>query len=71
MHHPQVVQSSTLNDGMKVNIDGHTRPQIILELLLQVYVQELHTIFVSYPIDGGLKEARYSDNNIIISDSTL
>ena len=34
-------------------------------------VRELHNIMVSTPEKGGLKEARDSDNNIIISDSIL
>ena len=29
MHHPQVLQSPIFNDFLKVNIDGHTRPQIV------------------------------------------
>ena len=38
MHHPQVVQSPNLKDSLKVNIDGHTEPQLVLKLLLQVSV---------------------------------
>ena len=34
-------------------------------------VRELHNSLVSDPNDGGLKDARYEDDNIIISDSTL
>ena len=41
------------------------------KLLLQVSVRELHDNLVSATIDGGPKEARYEDDNIIISDSTL
>ena len=29
MHHPQVVQSPIFNDCIKVNIYGHTGPQIV------------------------------------------
>ena len=39
--------------------------------LLQVSVRELHNILFSDTNDGGLKEARDEENNIIISDSTL
>ena len=34
-------------------------------------VRELHDSLVSDPDNGGLKEARDAENNIIISDSTL
>ena len=37
----------------------------------QVSVRELHNSIVSDPNDGGLKDARDEDGNIIISDSTL
>ena len=56
---------------MKLNIDGHTRPQIFPKLLLQVSVRELHNSFVSDPDYGGTKDARYAENTIIISDYTL
>ena len=51
--------------------DDQTEPQIVPKFLLQVSVRELQNIFVSDPNDGGLKDARDEDNNIIISDSTL
>ena len=41
------------------------------KLLLKVYLRELHNRLVSTPEEGGLKEERNADNNIIISDSTL
>ena len=34
-------------------------------------VREPHNSLVSYPNDGGLKDARNEDVKIIISDSTL
>ena len=71
MHHSQVVQSPILNDCIKLNIYGHTKTQIVPTLLLQVSVQELHNILVSDPVDGGIKEARDAESNIIIIDSTL
>ena len=71
MHHPQVVQSPIVNGCMKVEIDGHTEPQLVPKLLLQVSVRELHNNLVSDTLYGGLKEARYEYGNIIISDSTL
>ena len=54
-HHPQVLQSPIFNDGLKVNIDGHTRSQIVPKLLLQVSIWELHNRLVSDPEDSGLK----------------
>ena len=36
-----------------------------------MYVRELNNSLVSDPGDGGLKDARDKDDNIIISDSTL
>ena len=71
MHHPQVVQSPIVNDCLKVKIDGRTEPQPVPKLSLQVSVRELHNNLVSNTIDGGLKEAIYKNDNIIISDSTL
>ena len=71
MHHPQVVQSSITNDYLRVKVDGHIEPQLVSKLLLQVSVRELHNNLVSDVDNVGLKEARYEENNIIISDSTL
>ena len=53
MHNPQVVQSPIVNDCLKVNIDGHTEPQLVSKLLLHVSVRELHNSLVSDPVDGG------------------
>ena len=70
-HHPQVVQSPISNDCLKVMFDDQTEPQLVPKLLLQVSVREPNNRLVSDPIDGGLKDARDEDGNIIISDSTL
>ena len=51
--------------------DDQTEPHIVPKVLLQVSVIELHNSLVSDPNDGGLKDARDEDDNIIISDSTL
>ena len=67
--HPQVVQSPISNDCLKVMLDDQTEPQIVIKLLLQVSVRELHNILVSDPNDGGLKDASNEDGKIIISDS--
>ena len=69
--HPQVIQSPISNDCLKVIFDDHTKPQLVPKLLLQVSVRELHNILESDPNNGGLKDAREKDDNIIISDSTL
>ena len=71
IHHPQVVQPPTVNDCLNVNIDGHTEPQLVPKLLLHVSVRELHNSLISDIEYGGIKEARYTENIIIISDSTL
>ena len=65
------MQSSIVDVCMKVNIDGHTEPQLVPKLLLQVSAQKLHNSLISDPVDGVLKEARDVENNIIISDSIL
>ena len=71
MYHPQVVKSPIVNYCMKVNIDGHTEPQLVTKFLLQVSIRELHKNLVRDVDNGGLKEARYEYDYIIISDSTL
>ena len=71
MHRPQVVKSPIANDCLKVKIDGYTEPQLVPKLLLRVSVRELHNNLVSATKDGGIKEARYEDDNIIISYSIL
>ena len=51
--------------------DDQTEPQLVPKLLPQVSVRELHNSLVSDTNYCGLKYARYEDDNIIISDSTL
>ena len=48
-----------------------TKKAISERFLLQVYLRELHNIMLSLPEEGGLKESKDADNNIIIIDSTL
>ena len=69
--HPQVFQSPISNDCLKVVLDDQTEHQLVPKLLLQVSVRELNNSLVSDPTDVGLKDARYEDYHIIISDSTL
>ena len=70
LQHPQVVQYPISNDCLKVSIGGHSEPQFVPKILLQVSLQELHNSMASPPEEGGLREARYAYNNIINSDST-
>ena len=51
--------------------DDQIEPQLVPNILLQVSVREPHNSLVSDPNDGGLKDARDEDDNIIISGSTL
>ena len=55
MNHPQVVQSPIFNYCLKINIFGHTEPQLVPKLLLQFYVREIHNSLVSDPVYRGLK----------------
>ena len=47
------------------------RNTVISKLLFQILVREIHNIMVSPPEEGGLKESKYAENNIIIQDSIL
>ena len=60
-----------MDDFLKVKIDGYTEPQLVPKFLFQVSVREIHNNLVRATKYGGLKEARYEYDNIIISDSTL
>ena len=71
MQHPQVVQSPIFNDCLKLKIDGPAELQLVPKLLLRVSVRELHNNLVSDVDNGGIKEERDEDDNIIISNSTL
>ena len=51
--------------------DDQTESQLVPKLLLQVSLRKLHNSLVSYPSNGGLKDSRDEDDNIIIRDSTL
>ena len=51
--------------------DDQTKPQLLPKLLLHVSVRELNNSHVSDPNDGGMKDARDEDDNIIISDYTF
>ena len=52
-------------------LDDETETRLVPKLLLQVSIRKLYNSLVSDPNDGGLKDARYEDDNIIISDYTL
>ena len=65
------MQSLISNDCLKVIFDDQTELQMDPKLLPKVSVRELYNSLVSNPNDGGIKEARDEENNIIISDYTL
>ena len=67
IHHPQVVQSPIVNDFLKMKIDGHTEPQLVPKLLLQVSLRELHNNLLGDTDYGVLKEEIDAENSIIIS----
>ena len=70
-HHHQVFQSPISRYCLEVMLDYQTEPQLVPKLLLKVFVIELHNSLVIDPNDGGIKDARYQENIIIISDSAL
>ena len=47
------------------------RTSTFSKIVTSVYVRELHNILVSDPNDSGIKDSRYEDGKVIISDSTL
>ena len=63
------MQYSLANDCIYVSIYGISKKQLVTELLLQVYIQEIHNSTVIPPEEFGLKEVRDADNNIIVDDS--
>ena len=69
--HPKMFQSPRANDCIKITVDGQTTPKLVPKVLLQVSVRELNNSMVSPIEEGGLKEARDKDDNIIISDTNL
>ena len=69
--HPQVFQSPISNDCLRVMFDYQTEHQLFPKLLFQVSVRDLHNSLVSDPNDGGLKDARDEDDNIIISEQNV
>ena len=52
-------------------LDDQTEIQLVPKLLLHVSVRELNNNLVIDINYGGLKDARYEENIIITSDSTL
>ena len=71
LQHPQVVVSPIANDCVKLFIDVQVEPQLVTKLLLKVLVRELNNITVSPTEEDVINDAIYTDNNIIISDSSL
>ena len=54
-----------------MSIDSNCETQMVTKLILQVSDWENCNRIVIPPEEGGLKEARDEENNIIISNSTL
>ena len=71
LQHTQFFQSPIENGYICVYIDVKSKKTLVPKFLFQVSVRELHNSMVISPEEGGLKEAKYSDNNIIINYSTL
>ena len=65
------MQSPIYIDCIKLVFDDYTEPQLVPNFFPQVYVRELNNRLVSDTNDGGLKNARDEDNNIITIYSTL
>ena len=65
------MKSPISNDFIKFSADVHTEIQVVPKPFLIVSVRELHNSMTGPLEEGGLKEARYEQNNIIISDSML
>ena len=69
--HPQVFQSPISNDCLTVIFDDQTEQQLVPIFLFQVFIRELHNSLDSDPNYISIKDSRYGDDNIIISDSTF
>ena len=66
-----VVKYPIANYCLYLSIDVNSKKQLMPIFSLQVSIGKLYNIMVSPPEEGGMKEARYAYNKIIISDSTL
>ena len=71
LHYIQDVQSSIANDYLKLSMDGSAERHLVTKLLFRLLVRYLNKTMGISPEEGGLKDARYVEYNIIISDSTL
>ena len=47
IHHPQVVQSPICNYCLKVNIDGHTEPQLVPKIYFKFLSENFITILLA------------------------
>ena len=65
------MQSKIDNDSIQLYIRGQAGPQLVPKLLLKLFVREQYNSTVIPLEEGGMKEARDTKDNIIISDSTL
>ena len=67
LQHPQVVVSPIANNCIKLYIDVQVEPQLVPKFLLQLPIIELHNSMVGPPEEGGITDAIYAENNIIVS----
>ena len=67
LQHTQFVQSPIANGCICVYIDVKSKKTLVPKFLFQVSVRELHNSMVISPEEGGLKEAIYVYNSIVIS----
>ena len=71
LHYHQFVHYPRANDCLKVYIDVKAGTQLVPDLLLEASVREIHNSMYIPPEEGGLKESRDPEDNIIIGNSTL
>ena len=65
------MKSPKAYDYIKLSIDVELETQLVPKLLLHLFFIELNNIMLILPEEGRLKEVRYAENYIIISDSNL
>jgi hypothetical protein len=68
VHHENVIHSPIANDSLLIKLPGMTEKSRVGKLLLECSVRDLHNRMVA---EDGLKEARDSQGEILISDTTL
>ena len=64
------MQYTIANDYLYISIDVNSKT-INSKVVIAIFVRKLHNILVCPPEEGGLKESRDKENNVIISDLEL